>query len=108
MSSSIFNSSASSKIDVLKYVYVSGLFHQAIYQSGTDLNPWSVNGPDSAPETYIYPVAEYVGCGDEAAIGNEEMLECMRQLDAELILAASVKCVSLSKLLKYNFRIYLH
>ena len=57
-----------------------GLFHQAIFQSGADLAVWAVNGPERLPETYIYGVAEQVGCGNED--DNEAMLNCMRALPA--------------------------
>ena len=39
----------------------SGLFHQIIGQSGTDLNFWTLNYPPSDPADYTKQVADQVG-----------------------------------------------
>lgn len=67
-----------------------GLFHGAIMQSGADNNPWSINSPDQAPETYVYQTADKANCSKKT---EEEMIDCLRNKTAEEIrIAQKIVC----------------
>ena len=55
-----------------------GLFHRVIAQSGTDMNFWSFNYPESSPETYTQKVAQNVNCPTEDSF---EMMDCLRGVE---------------------------
>ena len=57
---------------------LSGLFHAAIEESGTDTNFWSYARPASNPWTYPLQVAERVGCPTDPPI---DMYTCMQEID---------------------------
>ena len=61
---------------------LSGLFHAAIEQSGTDTNFWSYNRPISSPWNYPKQAAEKVGCPTDPPI---DMYNCLKTIDAETL-----------------------
>ena len=66
----------------------SGLFHQAILHSGSELNSFAVNEPGQEPWTYLEQVADAVGCTDH---DQEVMVECLRQAPAQDVANVTVK-----------------
>ncbi len=68
---------------------VPGLFHRAILQSGTDQNRWSINVPESVPETYTQQVAEALGCETE---DTSAMIDCLRQQPWEDVADVRITC----------------
>ena len=63
------------------------MFHQAIYTSGTELGAWAVSDPRNNNENIRFVhVAEQLGC---ARVTNEEMIECMRALDTDIVFEGS-------------------
>ena len=73
-------------------MYLSGenLFHQAILESGTEYNFWSINLPESNPENYIRQVAESLNC----SIGYDdyEMMDCLREIPWQELRGADFDC----------------
>ena len=55
----------------------SGLFHQTIQQSGTDLTFWALNYPPSDPADYTRQVAEKVDCPTDDTVA---MFDCLREV----------------------------
>jgi carboxylesterase type B len=69
-----------------------GLFHQAIEESGSDNNLWTINGPGQNPDNYIYQVAENANCATDDI---PTMVDCLKSLSAEDLLAAdNITCAT--------------
>ena len=66
------------KTDMYINISCLGLFHRIIGQSGTDMNFWTLNYPDSDPADYTRQVAEKVECPSD---DTEEMIKCMRDIE---------------------------
>ena len=64
---------------ILECCCFEGLFYQAIEESGSDGNIWTINGPGQEPENYIYQVAENANC---TTIDTTEMVDCLKALNA--------------------------
>lgn len=78
----IFGQSAGAASTALHVVspYSQGLFHKAIYESGTEQNVWSLNYPNQNPETYVYQLAEKTNCTRPT---DPEIVECLRSVSAQ-------------------------
>ena len=67
--------------------FLTGMFQQTIYTSGTEMGGWAVTDPRENNENIRFVhVAEQLGCGKAT---NEEMLDCMRELDTETVFEGS-------------------
>jgi carboxylesterase type B len=70
--------------------YSTGLYAQAILESGTENNVWSLNYPGQVPETYVYQLAERVNCTRST---DAEMVACLKEKPAVAIrLGQSIEC----------------
>jgi carboxylesterase type B len=67
-----------------------GLIHQAILESGTEYNFWSINLPESNPENYIRQVAESLNCS--LGLDDYQMMDCLRDIPWEQLRSASFDC----------------
>lgn len=67
-----------------------GLFHQAIMESGTELNFWAVNPPESHPEDYIRQIAEKANCTD--GMDDYEMMDCLREIPWDILRKINFDC----------------
>jgi len=88
----IFGQSAGAGSSSLHMVspFSQGLYHQAIMESGTEGNVWTLNYPEQFPETYVYQLAAKVDCTRPT---DPEMIDCLRQLPALRIrLAQGIDC----------------
>jgi len=88
----IFGQSAGGGSSSLHMVspYSQGLFSQAILESGTEQNVWSLNYPEQMPETYVYQLADRVNCTRDT---DPEMVDCLRGRSATVIrLGQAVNC----------------
>jgi Carboxylesterase family len=59
-----------------------GLFSQAIMESGSENNLWSLNYPSQKPENYVYQLANKTGCMRPT---DDEMIACLKTLPAIVI-----------------------
>jgi len=66
------------------------LIHQAILESGTERNFWSINLPESNPENYIRQVAESHNCS--VGYDDYQMMDCLREVPFEDLAASSFDC----------------
>jgi carboxylesterase type B len=67
-----------------------GLFHQAILESGSENNIWSLNYPDQSPEHYLYQVAQNTSCLRD---NDPDMVACLQALPSrDLRLADHIEC----------------
>jgi len=67
-----------------------GLFHNVIAESGTDMNFWSLNYPQSDPVNYTIQVAERFDCPTDDSLA---MVDCLRGLEQwELRNKSGVTC----------------
>ena len=64
-----------------------GLFHQAILQSGTEFVPWGMSPNDNT--NYMKQIAEQLNCPVD---DNEELVSCLRTKTAQRLLRANVTC----------------
>jgi carboxylesterase type B len=70
--------------------FSTGLFAQAILESGTENNVWTLNYPQQSPETYVYQLANKTDCLRST---DAEMIACLKTKSATAIrLAQSVEC----------------
>jgi Carboxylesterase family len=73
---------------------ITGLYHQAIAESGTEFNVWSINTPVQEPEKYVYQVAEKVNCDQTS---DSAMVACLRSRSATALrLAQDIECTVLA------------
>ena len=68
---------------------MSGLFQQAILQSGTESAPWAVNIPKTQPEDYLRQVAQSFNCSVNTSV---EIVECLQAVDATELSEAEFRC----------------
>jgi len=67
-----------------------GLYYQAILESGSENNVWTLNYPNQSPENYIYQVAVKLSC---PIASTAEMLTCMRAATArDVRIADNIEC----------------
>ena len=78
------------------------MFQQAILTSGTEMGAWAVSNPENDQDILFVRVAETLGCTRDT---NDEMMECMREIDAEYLFENSVvSCpVSPQNVMWYNY-----
>ncbi|XP_072048631.1 cholinesterase-like [Amphiura filiformis] len=62
------------------------LFQQAILQSGTSLDDWSIHEDLEEQREIAFKIGEEVGC---SATSTQDLIACMRQVDAEVLNQAS-------------------
>jgi len=75
---------------IFKCFIKTGLFHQAIMESGTEQNFWTLNYPNQEPEKYVYQVAAKLDC---ALPTDPEIIACLRSKTAtQLRLAQNIDC----------------
>ncbi|KAK7482264.1 hypothetical protein BaRGS_00026507, partial [Batillaria attramentaria] len=69
-----------------------GLFHKAVMQSGVSLSPWSVGYPGFVPDPrgQSLKLAERLGCPTADNNGSRRMLQCLRNVDVNMLLNASM------------------
>ena len=53
------------------------------------MSRWSVSDPTDGRNVSFHRTAEYLGCSKPT---NEEMMDCMREIDAEVISDTNVPC----------------
>ena len=58
------------------------MFHQAILTSGTEMGSWAVSNPDNYQDILFVRAAENLGCTRDT---NDEMMDCMREIDAQYL-----------------------
>jgi carboxylesterase type B len=88
----IFGQSAGAGSTALHQIspFSAGLFHQAIQESGTEQNVWTLNYPEQKPETYVYQLAEKTNCTRPT---DPEMVACLRSVSAvDIRLAQDIEC----------------
>lgn len=82
--------------DLLKYFCVnSGLFHRAISESGSMLNPW---GADLSVGKYSQALADGFNCRSEL---SSELLACLRKKSARMIAGFRLR-TNVSKVNKFT------
>lgn len=65
-----------------------GLFHKAISESGTNLNPWAQPAHEGVAAKRAQELGEMMGCPKAGKNNWSEMLDCLRTVPAEKITAA--------------------
>ena len=70
-------------------VFIVGLFHQIIAQSGSDLAIWAVLTPGHKPREYTQQVAAQLDCPTN---DSQTMIDCMRGLDANTVRSTGFDC----------------
>ena len=68
---------------------ISGLFHQAMLQSGSEYSMWAFNQPSQQPEDYTRQIAEDVNCPTE---DSQEMVECLQSILPRMLINAEFSC----------------
>ena len=69
-------------------MFQTGLFHQIILQSGTDISDWAVNGIERHPEKDTKNIAQSLGCPTGQ---SKDMMDCLRTKDWRNITAIPAK-----------------
>ena len=72
-----------------KHLFIAGLFHQAILQSGTDLAPWAYNDRGQEPEEYLRQTALQVNC---PIADTQEMTDCLKTKSREELQDTDFNC----------------
>lgn len=88
----IFGQSAGAGSSSLHMVspFSQGLYHQAIMESGTEGNLWTLNYPAQKPEEYVYQVAAKLNCTQST---DPEIVACLRSATPlALRLAQRIDC----------------
>lgn len=66
-----------------------GLFHKAISESGTNLNPWAQPAHQGVAPKRAAELGEMMGCPKKLGLNNwAGMLDCLRKVPADKITAA--------------------
>ena len=88
-------------------LFLVGLFHGSILQSGNELSPWTMVFPDMEPEKFLQEVAGKLGCPESP---SDAMADCLRTIDATELMNTTFQCtvwcispMYLSTLLKLLF-----
>ena len=63
---------------VVIFLFILGLFHGAICESGTDRSFWAVNWPEQNPNNYGQQVAARLGCSNTDSVA---MINCLRSFN---------------------------
>lgn len=63
-----------------------GLFHRAITQSGGIMNPWADPPNKGVAKSRAIKLARLMNCSTD--ISTKEIIECLRNVDADKILSA--------------------
>ncbi|XP_011297876.1 uncharacterized protein [Fopius arisanus] len=77
-----------------------GLFHRAISQSGTSLNPWTINTQKTAKER-AFKLGATLNCPTS---DSEEMINCLRTKPAEEIIEISQSWLLVESILLPHFK----
>jgi len=86
---------------VCEIIWNTGLYHQAILESGSENNFWTLNYPGQQPENYVYQMAARTNCERP---NDSDMIDCLRTRSATAIrLASNVACTVRSRITKYSF-----
>lgn len=67
-----------------KYILISGLFHKAISQSGTNLNPWSQPAHEGVAAKRAVQLGNMVGCSTPENDWSG-LIKCLRTVSADEI-----------------------
>ena len=68
---------------------MSGLFHRAIMESGTDFSLWAINWPVQDPANYTRQVAAKNGC---PTTDSQQMIDCLRTVPWQQLWNTSFDC----------------